>query len=151
LGTLRQKIELKLNLDGEPTVEIPISGNIVSDVLLVGRNWDADRGLLRFDSVSSSEGAKAELFLQVHGVHRQQFHPKVAEVSPAEDLKVTIGELGELPGDLLRVPVTVEIPRGARAGSHLGGQEGKLGEITIDTGDTDGEKLRLKVRFAVVE
>jgi hypothetical protein len=152
LGALRQKIELKLNLDGEPNVEIPISGNIVSDVLMVGRNWDADHGLLRFDSVTSSEGAKAELFLQVHGVHRQQFHPKVTEVSPADELKVTIGEPVELAGgDLLRVPVTVEIPRGARPGSHLGGQEGKLGEITIDTGDTDGEKLRLKVRFAVVE
>ncbi len=112
LGPLRQKIQLKLNLEGEPTVEVPITGNIVSDVLLVGRNWEADHGLLRFDSVSASEGAKAELFLQVYGAHRHQLHPKVAEVSAPEDLKVTIGEPVELDGgNSVRVPITVEIPR----------------------------------------
>jgi len=34
---------------------------------------------------------------------------------------------------------------------HLGGQEGKVGEILIDTGDLDAQTLRILVRFAVGE
>ncbi len=152
LGALHQKILLKLNLEGEPTVEIPVSGNVVSEVQLMGRNWDSERGLLRLDTVSSGEGTKAQLYLQIHIANGEAVHPKVVEVNPASELKVTIGDAMPLAaGTLVRVPLTIEIPRGTRPVSHLGGDEGKLGEIVIDTGDAGGEKLKLRVRYAVVE
>jgi hypothetical protein len=34
------------HLAGEPVVEVPITGNVVSDMQLIGRGWDADLGSL---------------------------------------------------------------------------------------------------------
>ena len=115
LGPIRQKIRLKLNLPDDPVVEVPIEGTVTSDLQLVGRdNLDADRNVLSFGTVSRSEGAKTELFLHARGSHRQELKPKVSKVSP-EWLKVSIGEAKVLNGELVRVPIEVEIPPGSPA------------------------------------
>jgi hypothetical protein len=150
LGAFRQKIKINLNLDNN-SVELPIEGNTVSDVEVAGASWDDDHSLLTLGTVNRHDGAKAELFILVHGPHRKQLHPTVKEVTP-DVLKVTFGQpvTGENDSSV-QLPFTVEIPPGTPPMLHLGGQEGKVGEILIDTGDLDAQTLRIRVRFAVGE
>jgi hypothetical protein len=151
VGSFRQKIQLKLNLADEPKVDLGIEGTIVSDVLLVGRGWDGDHGLLSFPTVNRTDGAKADLFILAQGDHRKEVRPKVQQVSP-EFLKVTVGEPVELPGGTqVRIPLTVEIPRDLPPQAHMGGVEGKLGEIVLSTGHPEAKELKLRVRFTIVE
>jgi hypothetical protein len=152
LGPIRQKIKLQLNLPDEPVIEIPISGNITSDVMLFGRGWDSEKELLNLGVVSTKEGAKVNLMLQFHGEQRRESRPTVQSVTPNDILKVSLGDAKEsADGRTVRVPITVEIPPGARQGTNLGGLEGKLGEIGIDLNDSTKEKMRIFVRFAVGE
>ncbi len=152
LGPIRQKIRLRLNLAESPVVEVPIEGSVTSDLQVIGRdNWNANQGVLNFGPVNRREGAKAELFLHARGPHRHELKPKVRQVDP-DWLKVTIGQAQDLAGgELVRVPITVEIPSGAPAGLHLGFQQGELGDVLIETGDPDAKLVRLQVRFAVGE
>lgn len=151
LGPIRQILNLQLNLPDEPTVEIPLQGNIISDVQIVGRGWDVDRGLIDFGTVPSEEGAKVQLFIQARGPHRRELRPKIIEVD-SETLKVSLGQPTDLvDGNLVRVPLTVEIPPGSKRSSHLGNQQSKLAKIMIDTGHPEAKMVRLWVRFAVSE
>jgi hypothetical protein len=152
LGPIRQKIKFHLNLTGEPVVEVPVSGNITSDVMLVGRGWDSERELLNLGTVSTREGTKANLLLQIYGDRRSELRPKLQSVTPADVLKVSIGEPREAAnGRRIQVPIVVEVPQGARQGTFLGGLEGKLGEINIVLNEATQEKMRVFVRFAVGE
>jgi hypothetical protein len=152
LGPIRQKIKLQLNLPNDPVIEIPITGNITSDVMLIGRGWDSEKELLNLGVISTKEGAKVNLMLQFHGEQRQNSHPTITSINPSDLLKVSIGDAKESPdGRTVRVPIAVEIPAGSRQATHLGGLEGKLGEINIDLNDSTKEKMRIFVRFAVGE
>jgi hypothetical protein len=150
LGAFKQKIVVRLNQTSDP-VEVPIEGNTVSDVVVAGRNWDDDKSLLSFGTVSGRDGAKAELFILAHGPHAKQLRPTVKQLTP-NVLKITVGQpAAGADGSSVRVPLTVEIPAGTPAMLHLGGEEGKIGEILIDTNDPEAETIRIRVRFAVGE
>ena len=155
LGTFHQTVDLKLSLKDNPVVSLPIEGSIVSDLHVVGRGWDDDHSLLTFETVNGEEGAKAHLFILAGGPYRKQIHPKVVSVTPDVTpplLKVTLGEPTESEGsDQTRIPLTIEIPPGSRPAIHLGGAEGKLGEITIETGHPEAPTMKIRVRFAVKE
>jgi hypothetical protein len=150
LGEFHQKLQIHLN-QLEDALELPIEGTTVSDLVIAGRGWDDDRSLLTLGTINSRDGTKAELYILANGRHRQDLHPTVKEVKP-DVLKVTIGEPAATTADgPIRVPVEVEIPPGSPPMLHLGGEEGKLGNILIDTGDKDADQIRIRVRFAIGE
>ncbi|HTQ39161.1 MAG TPA: DUF1573 domain-containing protein [Pirellulales bacterium] len=150
LGAFRQKIQIRLNLAEDP-IELPIEGNTISDVVIAGRGWDDDHSLLTLGTVSGREGIKTELFIVAHGTHRKDLHPTIKQVTP-DDLKVTLGEpLGGTGDTPMRLPVMLEIPPGSRPALHLGGEEGKLGEVLIGTDLPEAKTIRILVRFDVGE
>jgi hypothetical protein len=150
LGAFRQKIKINLNLNNN-SIELPIEGNTISDIVVAGSNWDDEHSLLTFGTVSRRDGAKAELFLLTHGSHRNKLHPTVKVIAP-DVLKVHFDQPSAGPdGSSVRLPFTVEIPPGTPPMLHLGGQEGKVGEILIDSGDPDAKTIKIRVRFAVGE
>jgi Protein of unknown function (DUF1573) len=150
LGSFRQKIKINLN-QNDNSFELPIEGNTISDVVIAGPNWDDDHSLLTLGTVSGREGVKAQLFILAHGPHRKQLRPVVKEVNP-DVLKVTFGDITTGADDgPVRVPVTIQIPPGLPPMLHLGGQEGKVGEILIDTNDPEAATVRIRVRFAIGE
>jgi hypothetical protein len=150
LGEFHQKLQIHLN-QLEDAIELPIVGTTVSDLVIAGRGWDDDHSLLTLGTFSSHDGAKAELYILAHGRHRKDLHPTIKEVTP-DVLKVKLGKpVATVDDGPVRVPVTVEIPPGSPAMLHLGGEEGKLGNILIDTGDKEAEQIRIRVRFAIGE
>ncbi len=152
LGPIRQKIRLWLNLPDKPVIEVPVGGDVTSDIQVVGRSdWDTEHNLLSMGTVSRRDGAKSVVFLLVRGPHRHELSPVVRAVNPS-NLKVTIGQPSDAAGgEIVRVPVTIEIPPGSPESTHLGNQQGSVGEVLIDTGHPEAMTVRLLVRFAVAE
>lgn len=149
VGPVRETLRLHLDMPSNPVIEVPIVGSVTSEVQLVGPRWDSDKGVLTLGMVKRSVGDKAQLFLQARGSERGTLKPKVLKASP-ESLKVTVGEVVEMAGgNLIRVPLTIEVPPNSRPSIHLGGPQGELGEILIDTGHPEAKELRIRVRFAV--
>jgi hypothetical protein len=151
VGPFAQKLELTLNLPGNPVVDVSIQGTVVSDVQVIGDSdgWDSEKGMLNLGMISRREGRKVDLKLQARGSHAKDFKPSVRSVKP-DQLKISFGERREqFRGNVVQVPMTVEIPLGSRPALHLGNTQGEVGEILIDTGHPEAKTLRIPVRFGV--
>lgn len=149
LGPFQQTIRLKTNIESSETISIPIRGTVDSEIAIVGRGWDRDRGLLDFGTVDNHKAWRRTLMLVVRGVHRKEVKFKTVGIDP-ELLKVTFGNTTPINnGVVLQTPVTIEIPKGCRPISRLGSEQGPLGRITIETNHPKTPTLTIPVRFAV--
>ena len=149
LGAFRQKILLQTNLKDSPTVEIPVSGLVGSEISIVGPGWDEETGILTLGSVKSREGIQRTLMIRVGGPHRKEVNFELIESVP-DLLEVTPGEPRELSnGRVTLTRLTIQIPKGSRPANHLGSEQGRFGRITLKTNHPEAPELRILVRFAV--
>jgi len=146
-GAIQQKIRMQMNVSDVPDAEVRIGGRIGSPILIVGREWDQERGVIRLGTINRSEGTKRQLKLMIRGAHRKEIELRAPQVQPAL-LKVTLGEPQEL-SNVVAVPLSIEVPPGSPAVNHLGNDQGIAGEITIPTNQPELGDVRLKVTFAV--
>lgn len=152
-GNIQQRILLHLSVPGVdevPDAEVGIGGRIGSPILVVGgREWNSDQGILRLGTLTSGKGAKYQLKLMIRGPRRQEVELRPPQVEPAM-IKATLGERQEL-GNVVAVPLTIEIPPGSPAANHLGSSLGAMGEVTIDTVPPELGPIRLQVAFAIAK
>jgi hypothetical protein len=154
LGPLLQRIRLWLDLPGEPIVEIPIEGNVLGDISVVGPRggpggWDSEHNLLNLGDVQSAKGAESrDLHLLVKGEHREEIDLKVVKVQP-EFLQVQFDKPQPVEGaDVVKVPFKIKIAPGVPPGDHSA-TIGNPGRIEIETGHPTTPRLQLYVTFAV--
>jgi hypothetical protein len=151
VGRLAQQLELTLNLPKNPVVDVPIQAVVSSDVQVVGdgQGWDSEKSILNLEMVNRHEGKQVQLTLQARGAHAKDLHPVLKSASP-DVLKVSFGQRKELAaGHFVQVPMTIEIPAGSRPAVHLGGKQGEMGEIIIETGHPEAKTMRIPVRFGI--
>ncbi len=150
-GPFRQNLRFQTNLASAPTMTLPVQGIIGSQIAVVGPGWDPDIGLLTLGAVPSRSGAKRRLMLVVRGPLRGQVAFKAVQVSPSL-LRVSLGEKYEINhGVVVATSLMIEIPPGSPTVDHLGSEQGKLGEIILESTHPQVPKLRILVRFAVVK
>ena len=148
-GPIQQKLILQTDMKSNPSLALPIQGNIGSEIAVVGPRWDPEKGVLWLGEVSGREGIERRLLLVVRGPLRKEVKFKVASVSPAV-LRVSLGKPSEInSGTVIQVPLLLDIPPGSRAANHLGSEQGALGEINLETTHPQVPKLRIFVRFAI--
>lgn len=151
LGPIRQKIVLQTNLASKPTVEVPLRGMVVSDISVIGPDWNNERSTLQVGLVQSAQGAKRTLRLVTRGEYRNDVRFSVHSKYP-EFLKVSLGEIeGVGQGQVTQVPITIEIPPGSPAANHLGTSIGRLGEVVLKTTHPDVPEMTLRLQFAIEE
>lgn len=152
LGPIRQTIRLEIEFNGEPEttqVEVPITGTVSTDISIVGRGWNQETNQLNFGAIKSTEGAKRQLSLLIKGDNRHDVKVSLKQSNP-EWLKVDVGEPVALKtGAVLQVPLTVEIPKGVTPGNYLGTDQGKAGEIILETTHPTVKNIRMEVRMLV--
>jgi len=149
-GTIRQKLRLRTNLKDLPTLDIPLEGNIVSDISIIGPNFDRDDNVVRVGTIKSDESVRKELFVLVKGPYRDQVQLNVDAVDPEGILQVHIGDRAELRNGLVhKYPLTIEIQAGNRVTSRLGGEAAPMGEFHIITTHPQTKVIPVYVRFAV--
>jgi hypothetical protein len=157
LGQILQTIRVELAFGGDhknAVIELPIEGQVVSDISVVNRDWYAHLSQLRMGVVKSSQGAKRQLLIVVRGPHRHDVSLKPIKIEP-DWVRVTVGEPVELnkkgPADngVTQIPLTIEIPANAPPANHLGSGQGKLGEVILETNHPDVKQLPIYLHFAV--
>jgi hypothetical protein len=146
-GPIHQKLILQTNSPSSPTLSI--EGTIGSEIAVVGRGWDPDKGILNLGEVPRRTGLQRQLLLVVRGPLRKEVVFKPQPTSPSM-LKVSIGKRTEINnGAVVQIPLTVEVPPGSPPANHLGSEQGCLGEINLETTHPHVPTLRILVRFAV--
>lgn len=144
LGGFRQRILVKTNLELTPTVEIPVVGEVVSDISIIGEGWNDRTRVLDLDTISSQEGIRRQLWLHVCGAHRKEVNFTLVQPGP-EPLEVELGETIHK-DKFSRTPLFIRIPENSRPAYHMGSE---LGEIVIRTSHPRKQELTILVRFAV--
>ena len=116
LGPIKQTIRLRTDVEEAGTVELPITGHLVSDISIVGPSYFKEKlNLLSFGALESSQGAKATLRLLIKGPHRHDVRLTLKSVDPEGVLLVQLGEIKPLGnGVVYTVPVTIEVAKDAR-------------------------------------
>jgi hypothetical protein len=148
-GPLKQTILIRTNLEAAPAVTVGVEGTVGSAIGLFGRGYDRRNGMLSLGTVSSASGVEHPLTVIVKGPHRKEVKFTPAEMSP-DVLDVEFGEAKEINrGTAVQIPMTIRIPPDTRPVNCMGGKEGKLGEILLDTNHPQVGRLRILVRFAV--
>lgn len=152
LGPLHQTIRLRLNLPDEPVVDVPIVGEVVGDLTVMGprSHWNAELQILNLGTIKSGVGAKSRgMYLLVKADDREKLGLQVRDISP-QWLKCQFDQPRELEGRaLLRIPFIIAVPPGAPIGDHSGTIHGSAGRIQIETGIPGSPRLQLIVKFTV--
>lgn len=152
LGSIQQNLQLSTNLPDAPQTDLPIKGQVTGAISMIGKGWDKERNMLEIGMVKRSVGKQAKLTLLVRGPHRDGLALEQAEQPDPDVLKITYGEpSGVKEGSTTLVPVIFDIPPGSRLVSHMGGATGQLAEVTIPTNKPELGRVKLSVKFAVVE
>jgi hypothetical protein len=156
LGPIRQTIRLTLRMQGiedTPAVDVSIYGTVESDLSIVGPGWDAEHARLTMGSkgvVESGRGTTSKLLVLVRGEHRHEVTLKPIKIEPSW-LKVTVEPPSDLAsGPVTQIPLVIEIPKGTPPVNHRGSDQGKYGEIVLETTHPDLQQIRISLQFVVV-
>ncbi len=146
-GPISQKLILQTDASAAPTLSI--EGVIGSEIAVVGPGWNADKNILSLGEVPRSKGIKWRLLLLVRGPMRNEIEFKPTDVTP-EMLHVSLGKRTEINnGVVVQMPLLIEIPPNSPPANHLGSEQGRMGEIILETTHPHVPKLRIYVRFAI--
>ena len=104
-------------------------------------------GTLTLGTIRSREGVVRRLIFVVRGPYRGEVTFGPVQQVP-EFLAVELGEKKETETSVT-MPVTIRIPPGSPAGNYLGGEQGELGEVMIETDHPQVPRVRIRVRFAL--
>lgn len=149
LGTFRQTISIRTNLEKRPAIDIPIEGVVTSDLSVFGPGWSEERNLLQLGDVSRQTGIRRTLLIIARGPASREVKFTAVKVAPPA-MKVEIGATTSLGGaTATQTPLTIEIPPGTPPMDYLGQGRGITGEIILQTGHPGVPRLRVRVAFAV--
>ena len=150
-GAFRQTIVLSTNLPSTPSISVDLEGTVGGDVTVAGEGWEASRGILSFGFVSSRTGAQRRLVLVVRGPYGKKVKFKPIQIEPSL-IRVELGKtmpIGD--GTATQTPLLIQIPKGSPPINCFGSDQGKLGQVVLETNDPRMPQLRIPVRFLVEE
>jgi hypothetical protein len=148
-GPFQQTISLRTNQPSHAELTLPVKGMVQSDISIAGADWNPQLGLVDIGTVSGQTGAQRRVVLVVRGAKCKEVRFKPAGTVP-EFLQVEVGQttvVGD--GATAHTPLIIQIPPGSRPANHLGSEEGKLGQILLETNHPRVPQVRILVRFAV--
>jgi hypothetical protein len=150
-GPFRQKLIVKTDLPHASEQTLQVEGSVGSEITIAGADWDYAYDILNIGALRNGEATTRHLLLMVRGPHRNDVAFKATAVDP-KFLKVEIGKSKEINhGTVVQTSISVAVPADSPVCSHLGGSQGSLATIDLETTHPQVPKLRLRVRFAVEE
>ncbi|MEX2173705.1 MAG: DUF1573 domain-containing protein [Pirellulaceae bacterium] len=147
LGPLSQRLKVTTNLENHDALEIPLVGNVVSDISVFGPGVIPDKLLVNLNTVPRQLGIKRTVFLTVKGPHRETTRLKIEKVVPEQEFRATLGEpTGER---LIRYPLTIEIPPSSTPVAR--NAEETYAKIKLSVTHPQVKEMTVRVRYAVTE
>ena len=148
LGPIRQSIRLKTNFDEQAKLEIPIEGNVVSDVSLLGPKFDDENNIVLFGPIDRDVGESVTLRMIVKGPYQDKTKISVGSIHPT-GLQVSIGERKQVNETVCMYPITITVPTGLEAVNFLGPTPDDLAKIVLKTTHPFVKEVPIRVRFAI--
>jgi hypothetical protein len=149
IGPVAQNIVFNVRTDADHTVELPLTGTVVGDMSIIGKNVDSNESRFSLGLIPKGEGRTAEIYVLVKGPHREDVKLSVGTVDPPQ-LKVSVGEPSSFAeGKIIKFPIQVSIPKGTPPVIRLGNSQGKVARIVLNTTHPHSKELAIDVRFAV--
>lgn len=149
LGPFQQTIRLHTNYADVPTVDIPVTGQIVGNCIVSGAGYSRRTGILSIPKVSGRKGMRRELSVIVYGADNSGSAVRVTQTTPPAMI-ATLGKPSPHDnGQAIRIPLTIEIPVNTPPMKFPGPLASQLGEITIETGFDEMSELKIRVKFVV--
>jgi hypothetical protein len=151
LGPFRQALHVTVEMDKgqRADFEVPIEGDVVSDLSIVGPGWRRENGLLDLGTAESAKGLTRRLNVLVRGDARRDLKIEPVKVDPPW-LKVTLGEPAELNSSVMRIPLDVEIPPGRPPAVLIGTDQWKFGEIILGVKNhPDVKEIKMRVKLVI--
>lgn len=150
VGAIVQNLHITADTGENVPLEMPIVGNVVSDVSVFGRGYIRTRSILEIGRVPREEGKETVLQLLVKGPSREDAVLKVTSVDPKSILSVEIGERQELNEGLVhRYPLKVTVAKNAPAVNHMGSAQGDMAKIVVETNLSNAREIVIFVQFAI--
>ena len=152
LGRFQQRILLSTNLNKYPEVDIPLFGS-VGEITLVGLGWNSETGTLDIGAADSHGMIQRRLVVLARGPEAKEIKFKVASVEPGF-MKVNLGKTTAMDGGALsQTELLIEIPPSEvskiQSPPHpTVAENGRLGEILLETTYPSVRSLRIRVRIA---
>lgn len=146
-GDFHEPLSIRTNQLEDP-LTVRIVGNIASDVLLMGPNVTREKMLVSLGAISQSTGKKHTIFVLVKGPHRDDTKVQIEGIEPTSDFSATLGEPIRDSAKVVRYPITIEIPAGAKPVTRM---EGSYARINVATTHPEVKELGIKVRYVVKE
>jgi hypothetical protein len=146
-GDFNEQLSITTNQSEDP-INLRIIGNIASDVLVMGPSVMRDKQLVSLGAIPQSAGKKHTVFVLVKGPHKDDTQVKIESVEPTVDFSATLGEPIRDSAKIVRYPIHIEIPAGAKPVTRM---EGSYAKINIATTHPEVKELTIKVRYVVKE
>jgi hypothetical protein len=144
----RFKETLLLKLSSSPgRVEIPVSGRIVSDIAIVGKDFSERTGILRLGFVPQGTGRTAGLLILVKGPHRDTVELSQQLIDPEDGLDIRIGEPTRYE-NVVKYPVDVIVPPNADVVQRRYSEQNPA-RIVLKTTHPRIEQIEILVSYAV--
>jgi len=148
MGRFDQWLAVSTNIPDAEQMKIPVIGRVIGNISIHGRLWNEDQGVLRLGRVKSAEGASAPLNVVIRGPGADQVKLSVTSVDPPE-LVAKLGEPKRVKGELVHVPLVIEIPPGTPPMARLDIDQHDEAYVVLETTLPDVPEIVLGVRFAV--
>lgn len=143
VGAFRQVIRLHTNVPGVEPLEVPVVGEIGSDVRLVGRGYNERTGVLQLGKFDPAKGTTWELEMLIFGDREPTIEPKDLRAEPAK-LMISFAEpTHDQARGATKIKVNLVIPPGAMTPDDLS----RPGILEIDTGHGDTPRLTVWIHF----
>lgn len=151
LGSIQQIARVTYSLPDREPIDVPISGRVVGDITVIGRDFDSERDLVLIGDVPRGQERSSKLFIVAKGEHADATQLTIGEIDPSSSLKAELGEPVRTSGKSARWPLTLTIPTDAAPVARIGTADARLARVTIKTGRAESPEFLLRVRLSVVE
>lgn len=128
-----------------------VAGRIVGALsMITGTKLKAAKGsfIYNFGRLNEDDSLKAKTLIVLKGEERETTKLSIGEVSPAEAMRVNLGE-PLVRKSMVLYPLEIEIVPGKKPLEYLGMKGTDFGSIWIESDNPKVAKMRLAVKFAV--
>ena len=148
LGGFNQTISLMTSLSSTEEVTIPIRGNVIGDIGVAGRGWNAENSTITLGAITSQEEFDRTYILIARGSSSDKVKFQIQEVEPPL-LQVELGKPVKQGVTAMHTPLRIRIPRGTPPADYLSTDKTKTARIKLATHHPTIPPLEIHVRFAV--
>jgi Protein of unknown function (DUF1573) len=149
LGQLNEVLKINFNIPDQEALEIPLFGNVISDVSIAGPGVTGTRLLVNLGTIPTGSPCKKTVFVTVKGPYREQTSIKLVGVTPDNELQATLGAPLRDSPRLVRYPLTIELSPATRPVARTADEN--FGHINFQVTHPQVKELNIKVRYIVKE